>query len=95
MNTEIYNRLKELKPQLERDYKLKRLRLFGSHARDDFKPESDVDLIVEFSERPTYFTLAGMKHKIEDFLEKDVDMVFEHSIFPELKKSILEDAADV
>ena len=95
MNNEVYNRLKALKPKLEKDYHLKRLRLFGSHARDDFKPDSDVDLIVEFSRRITYFDLAGMKLEIEDYLGKEVDFVFEHKIFPELRESILEDAMDV
>lgn len=95
MNTEVYNRLKAIKPELERKYKLKRLRLFGSHARDDFKPDSDVDLIVEFSELPTYFILSDMKHDIQVHLGKDVDFVFEHKIFPELRQSILEDARDV
>lgn len=95
MNEEIYDRLKVLKPQLEKDYHLKRLRLFGSHARDDFQADSDVDLIVEFSKRPTYFDLSRMKHKIEDFLGKEIDIVFENRIFPELRDSILEDAQDV
>jgi predicted nucleotidyltransferase len=95
MNTIIYERLKKLKPKLEREYHLKRLPLFGSHARKYYREDSDVDLIVEFSQRPTYFTLAGMKLEIEDYLGKDVDIIFEHSIFPELKDSILEDATDV
>jgi uncharacterized protein len=95
MNSEVYNQLKQIKPILEKKYHLKRLRLFGSHARDDFKPQSDVDLIVEFSQTPSYFSLAGMKIEIENFLGKDVDFVFEQKIFPEFRQSILEDARDV
>ena len=97
MNNEVYQRLKALKPKLEKDYHLKRLRLFGSHARDDFTEDSDVDLIVEFSDmrEKTYFTIFDMIYEIEDALEKKVDFVFEHKIYPALKDSILEDAIDV
>lgn len=94
MNTDVYNRLKQIKPQLEK-YKLRRLRLFGSHARNDFRADSDVDLIIEFSETPTYFGIARMKREIEENLKKDVDLVFAHKIFPEMREGILRDAIDV
>lgn len=95
MNKEVFEKLRALKPKLERDYALKRLRLFGSHARDDFRPDSDVDLIVDFSQTPTLFDLAGMQSLIEENLQKDVDFVFEKKIFSRLRDSILEDAIDV
>ena len=94
MNKEVYNLLKEIKPRLDK-YHLRRLRIFGSQARDDYRKDSDVDLIVEFSQTPTYFKLARMKREIEEYLNKKVDIVFEHKIFPELKENILKDATDV
>ncbi len=94
MDKEIYNRLKEIKPTLEK-YKLSRLRLFGSHARDDYKTDSDVDLLVEFYEMPSLFELLDIQEDIESKINKKVDLVFPHKIFPEMKKSILEDAIDV
>lgn len=94
MNTEIYNRLKEIKPKLEK-YKLSRLRLFGSHARNDYTLDSDVDLLVEFDEMPSFFMLFDIKEEIERKIDKKVDLVFPHKIFPEFKTSILQEAIDV
>lgn len=97
MNKNVYTKLKKLKPALEEEYGLSRLRMFGSQAREDYDEDSDVDLIVEFHtlKHMTYFKLANMKHRVEDTLNKDVDFVFEHKIYPQLRESILEDAVDV
>ncbi len=94
MDKEIYNRLKEIKPELKK-YKLSRLRLFGSHARDDYQTDSDVDLLVEFDEMPSLFELLDIQEDIESKINKKVDLVFPHKIFPEFKTSILNEAVDV
>ena len=44
---EVLTKLRALKPELEREYGITRLRLFGSHARDEAKDDSDIDLIVD------------------------------------------------
>ncbi len=94
MDKEIYNRLKEIKPTLEK-YKISRLRLFGSHVRDDYKADSDVDLLVEFDEMPSLFELLDIQEDIESKINKKVDLVFPHKIFPEFRTSILNEAVDV
>ena len=45
---ELLTKLRELKPWLE-EQGIVNVRLFGSYARDDARPDSDVDLIVELS----------------------------------------------
>jgi predicted nucleotidyltransferase len=94
MDNETINRLRKLKPDIEK-YGLKRLRVFGSTVRDDFRTDSDVDLLVEFDETPSYFEIAEMQEKIELNLRRKVDIVFAHKLFPELKDSILKEAIDV
>ncbi|OIN85774.1 MAG: hypothetical protein AUJ12_08195 [Alphaproteobacteria bacterium CG1_02_46_17] len=94
MDTETLNRLKELKPSMSR-YGLKRLRVFGSTVRNDYSQNSDVDLLVEFDEMPSLFDLVDLQTEIERSLNKKVDLVFEHKLFPELKNSILGEAIDV
>ena len=55
---------------------IRKLSLFGSVLRDDFTPESDVDVLVEFEEGKTpglaYFTMA---RELEDLLDRPVDFL--------------------
>ncbi len=53
-----------------------RLSFFGSVLRDDFRPDSDVDVLVEFEPGhvPGLITLAGMELEISGVLGRKVDM---------------------
>lgn len=94
MDLETMHRLRQLKPAMAR-YGLKRLRVFGSTVRDDYTSGSDVDLLVDFDEVPSLFELLDLQADIEASLQKKVDLVFPHKIFPELKDTILKEAVDV
>jgi uncharacterized protein len=56
--------------------------LFGSVLRDDFKPTSDIDVLITFAPnaRKGLLTLARIKHELEDLLERDVDILTKQSI---------------
>ena len=51
--------------------------LFGSVLRDDFGPESDIDLLVRFKKGAcrTYFDFVEVKHELESFFGRPVDLV--------------------
>ncbi len=53
-----------------------RLALFGSALRDDFGPQSDVDVLVEFhpAHVPGLIRLAGMAHELSELMGRPVDM---------------------
>ncbi len=53
------------------------LALFGSVLRDDFRPESDVDVLIEFEpgQEPGLMELIGMQDKLSEILGRKVDMV--------------------
>ncbi len=53
-----------------------RLALFGSALRDDFGPESDVDLLVEFDPAhvPGLIRFAGMAQEMSELVSRRVDM---------------------
>ena len=55
---------------------IRRLAFFGSVLREDFKPESDVDVLVEFEpgHTPGLITLAGMEIELSDLLGRKADM---------------------
>ena len=41
-------------------YRVKKIAVFGSYARGEAKPESDIDILVEFSERKSLLDLVGI-----------------------------------
>ncbi len=51
--------------------------LFGSVLRDDFRPDSDVDVLVTFAPeaRPSLMDLALMQDELEQLFGRDVDVV--------------------
>jgi uncharacterized protein len=51
--------------------------LFGSVLRDDFRADSDIDILVEFSAdaHPTFFDLSAMETELEQIFQRDVDLV--------------------
>lgn len=54
---------------------VKSLELFGSLARDEAHATSDVDILVEFEETPTFDRYMGLKFYLEDLLGIKVDLV--------------------
>jgi len=67
---------RELIADFCRRHHIRRLALFGSVLRDDFGPDSDVDVLVEFEpdERYTYFTLAQIEEDLAGLLGRKVDV---------------------
>lgn len=63
-------------------WKITELALFGSILREDFREDSDVDLLVSFaSEAPQgLLTLAKIKHQLENSLNRTVDLVVKEAI---------------
>lgn len=59
--------------------------LFGSFARDEAGPDSDVDLIVEFDGPPSFAAYMDVRFLLEDLLGRDVDLVPRHGLKPRLR----------
>ncbi|MTW88342.1 nucleotidyltransferase [Virgibacillus dakarensis] len=68
------------------------IRVFGSVARLEDGPESDLDLIVEIDKERSLFDLIRFTHEVEDLLSVRVDAVTECSIHSSIKKDILAEA---
>jgi uncharacterized protein len=60
-----------------RRWKVTELSLFGSVLRDDFRPESDIDLLVSFSPRAkvSLFDLVRMQNELKEIFGREVDLV--------------------
>jgi len=65
-----------------RRWQIKELSLFGSVLRDDFRPDSDVDVLVRFDPeaRRTLFDLARMQDELQQILGRNVDLVSRRGI---------------
>ena len=87
-------RLRERRVTLEQ-LGVKSLALFGSSARDDARPDSDVDLLVEFSRPVGLFEFVRLKLVLEEILECRVDLVTPDALRESIKTEILKEAIDV
>jgi predicted nucleotidyltransferase len=61
-------------PYLQRRYHVDRLGICGSHVRGDATADSDVDLLVTFTETPDLLTFVNLKRYLEDTLGRTVDL---------------------
>jgi predicted nucleotidyltransferase len=86
----IDQRLREIKPFLKEKYKVEKIGYFGSYARGEQTEESDIDILVEFSE-PIGLEFVELKFYLEKILELKVDIVTPNALKPVLKDSILQE----
>lgn len=75
---------------------IKRLALFGSALRDDFTPDSDVDVLVEFEPgtRVGMIRLAGIELELSRILDRQVDMHTPGFISKYFRSQVLAEAED-
>ena len=68
--------IKKTVAKIAPEYNLKKVTLFGSRARGNFREDSDVDLIVEFdTDAVSLFTLAGLMIDLENIFGVKVDVI--------------------
>jgi predicted nucleotidyltransferase len=69
----ILRELGTIKPSLEKRFRIRRIGVFGSVARDDAGSSSDIDIVVDMA--PDLFMRAELKADLESFLGRKVDVV--------------------
>ena len=75
-----------------RPYGPERIGIFGSYARKEETPDSDIDILVKFKETLSLLDLAKIHRELSLILGKEVDLVTESSVKNErLKKYIYSD----
>src|SRR5437868_14836516 len=65
-----------------RRWKITQLSLFGSVLRDDFRPDSDIDVLVTYSDAAEWslFDAVAMKRELSGLLHRKVDLVSRRAI---------------
>ncbi len=69
-----------------------RVRIFGSFARGTARPDSDLDLLVDFEPGRNLLDLVAVKQDIEDLVGRPVHVLTEPGISPYMRDAILRDA---
>jgi len=65
--------------------------VFGSYARGEEKPDSDLDLLVRFGKKLTLFDLIGLEQDLTDALGIKVDLVTENALSPLIRDFVYKD----
>jgi uncharacterized protein len=80
--------------ELCRRYSVKELSLFGSAARGEMGPESDVDIMVEFEAgaRIGLIRFESLVEELESLAERRVDLVTKRGLKPWVRSEVLKDA---
>lgn len=84
--------LHEHRQEIRRNFGVKSLRIFGSTVRGENKPESDIDILVEFNGPATFDEYVDLKIFLEDLLGKKIDLVTEKALKPRLRPNIEKEA---
>ncbi len=67
------------------------LAIFGSVARDEARPDSDVDVLVEFRGPATFAGYLDLKRTLESLLGRPVDLATARAVKPALRRRIEND----
>jgi uncharacterized protein len=68
------------------------VRVFGSFARGEWRPDSDVDILVRLDQDRSLLDIVAIKQDLEDLLGCHVDVVTEAAISPYIRQQVLKEA---
>lgn len=89
------SKLQAMLPELKEEYYVSYIGLFGSYVRGENTPESDLDVLVEFSRTPTIFRFVHLENYLSDSLGVKVDLVMKNALKPNIGKHILNEVEAV
>jgi len=102
MKTENQTRVKINLPQQElndfcRRYQVKKLALFGSVLGENFRADSDVDVLISFqpNARIGLITYSRMQRELSEMLNRPVDLVPMEGLKPIIRESVLSNIEEV
>jgi uncharacterized protein len=93
---DVVSGLRRLEPRL-RPFGVTRLAIFGSRARGDNQPESDLDVLidVEHGRKFSLLDLVGIAHVIEDSLGLSANVFMRRSLEPQMSATIKRDIIEI
>ncbi len=77
---------------IRKSFGVARIGIFGSFARDEATPASDLDILVEFREgEETFDNLMDLKFYLEDLFGQRTDLVIADTLKPRIRDSVLKE----
>ena len=78
-------------------WKATRMAFFGSDLRDDFRPDSDVDVMLAFNQNAHWslFDIVDMKLELEGIFKRDVDILEEGTVRNPIKRRCIDENIEV
>jgi hypothetical protein len=92
---EIVKKLQQALPELRSKYHVKGLEVFGSYVRGEEQENSDLDVLVEFSEIPGLFKFLELEYYLSDLIGVKVDLVMKSSLKPAIRERVLSEAQPI
>lgn len=88
----ILSLIRQHKPQLA-SFGINKIGLFGSYARDEQKPQSDIDILVDFSpEEETFDNFMNLCYYLEElFADEKIEVITVNGLSPYIGKHILKE----
>ena len=93
--TQIRTRLREELPLLAERYHVSYLGLFGSYRHGTQRPDSDLDVLVSFSQTPGLLKLVELENHLSDLLGVKVDLVVREALKPRIGERVLREVVAV
>jgi uncharacterized protein len=88
---EIRIKLQNLVPRIEREFHANVEGFFGSRARGDERIDSDLDLLISFSDEADLYDLVGLGDFLEDVFRCKVDIISRRSLSSDLEPHVLDE----
>lgn len=85
------NEIKKIVVPIAKKHKINSIRLFGSYARGEARPDSDLDFVIDAGETRSLFQLGGLQTDLADAFHKKIDLLTDDSLKPDFKHSIQAD----
>lgn len=92
---EVKMQLQALKPTLKKRFKVETIDIFGSYARGEQTEESDLDILVTYSEMVDLLLIARLRRYLRRKLRMQVDIISKEFLNKYIKEQVLEEAIPV
>lgn len=81
--------------ELAKTHGARHVRVFGSMARGDAGPESDVDILVELEKGRDLFDLGALLMDLQDLLHRRVDVMTEQALHQRIRNKVLKESVNL